>query len=152
MNKSVKIFSALFSIALLVACSSAESELLKQARTIQNGLIKSQTQLDSTINVTINAYNKKIETLSADSTLMKDSVGIASFEATQQKIAELGQYRSQLADWVEKMTKLPSVEELAKGVENPFGKDANDQTILKSIQTSQDEFNKLKSEIETALQ
>lgn len=152
MRTTVKVFSFFFAIATIVACSSGESELLKQARTIQDGIMKSKSDLDSTIDVTITAYNEKLATMSADSVLMNDSIGMVNFTMTQDKVSMLGEYKSKLADWAEGMKMLPTSEEIAKGAENPFGKDAKDQDILNSIKTSQEEFNALKSDIETAMQ
>ena len=152
MKTSVKVFSFFFAAAMMIACAQAESEVVKQARTIQEGIMKSKTQLDSTIDVSIKEINGRITTMSSDSIAMQDSTNIVLFGEMQTKVARLAELKSKLTDWSSSMKMLPSAEEVAKGAENPFGKEATDQDILKGVQASQTEFNDLKSEIESEMQ
>lgn len=152
MKSAVKVFAFIFSVAMMIACAGGESEVLKQARTIQDGLMKSKSGLDSTLDATITAMNTKISALSMDSIAMKDSSNMVMFTEMQSKVATLGEYKSKLMDWASNMKMLPSMEDLAKGAENPFGKESKDQDILSSIKAGQEQFNALKSEIETAIQ
>jgi hypothetical protein len=90
--------------------------------------------------------------MSSDSIAMKDSSNIALFGQMQSQVARLAEMKSKLTDWASSMKMLPTPEEVAKGAENPFGKEATDQDILKGVQASQEEFNNLKSEIESEMQ
>lgn len=152
MKTSVKIFSFFFSVAVLVACSSAESEQLKQARTIQETMIKSKGNLDSLVDLKMNELSAKITEMSADSTLATDSLKAATYSSVKTQLSDIEMLKSKLTDWMSSVKMLPSVEEIAKGAENPFGDGAKDQDILKSIQDNQKQFEELKSEIETAIQ
>jgi TolA-binding protein len=152
MKTASKVFAFFLSAALLVACASAESEVLKQARTIQDGIMKQKDNLDSTLNATITELNGKITTMSNDSLAMQDSTNITLFGEMQMKVSRLTELKSKLNDWASGTKLLPSVEDLAKGVENPFGENANDQDILKGIQESQSSFSDLKSQIESEMQ
>jgi hypothetical protein len=152
MKTAVNVFAFFFSAAMLVACASAESEVLKQARTIQDGIMKQKNNLDSTVDMTIKELNGKITVMSGDSLAMQDSTNIALFSEMQTKVSRLSELKSKLNDWASSTKMLPTVEDLAKGVDNPFGEEANDQDILKGIQDSQSSFSDLKSEIESEMQ
>ncbi len=151
MKTSVKIAAFFFAVAAMIACASGESEALKQARQIQDNILKSRTALDSTIDATIASVNEQITTISADSAALADSTVRSNFEALQVKVSGLAVYKSQIADWAANMKMLPSVEELAKGTENPFGAEAKDEDILNSLKASEEEFNNLKSTVEAEI-
>lgn len=151
MKTAVKLFSFFFGISVLVACAGAESEQLKQARTIQETIMKSRSNLDSLIDLKLGELSGKITALSADSTLATDSLKMSEYSMVKTSYSEIEMLKSKLADWVSNMKMLPSVEDISKG-ENPFGEGATDADILKSIQNSQSEFEEMKSEIETAIQ
>jgi len=152
MKTSVKIFSFFFTVAVLVACSSAESEQLKQARTIQETMIKSKSNLDSLVDLKMNELSAKVTEMSADSTLATDSLKAATYSSVKTQLSDIEMLKSKLTDWMSSVKMLPSLEDIAKGAENPFGDGAKDQDILKSIQDNQKQFEELKSEIETAIQ
>jgi hypothetical protein len=152
MKTSIKIFTCFFAIAIFAACATGESEILKQARTVQEGLLKQVHNLDSTMDRSIAECNKKIENLSMDSVAMKDSANLVIFQEYQTKSSSLTEYKSKLADWKAGAKFLPTAEEIKKGAENPFGKEAKDQDILDAIKKSQEEFGTLQSEIETIMQ
>ena len=136
----------------LVACVASESEVLKQARTIQEGVIKQKNDLDSTLNITLEDLNKKVSAMSMDSVAMKDSANIVLFSEMRSKIEALTTYRTQLSDWAINMKTVPSAEEIKKGTDNPFGKDAKDEDVLNAVKKQSEELGELKSEIETAMQ
>jgi hypothetical protein len=152
MKTSVKIFSFFFAVAVLVACAGAESEQLKEARTIQEAMMKQKHNLDSTLNLKMTELGTKLTELSNDSTLATDSLKTATYIEVKSQITSLENLKSQLSDWSSNIKTLPTLEELANGAENPFGKDAKDQDILAGIKANQSSFEELKSEVETAIQ
>ncbi|MFZ4783943.1 MAG: hypothetical protein ACOYLH_00605 [Flavobacteriales bacterium] len=152
MKKSIKIFSFFFSAALLIACAGEESEQLKQARTIQEGMMKQKQMLDSSINLKMEELGAQVTTMSQDTTLSTDSTKIAQYVEIKTQLSKVEEMKSKLSDWQNNLKLLPSLEDLAKGVESPFGKDAKDQDILKAIQDNQASFQEIKSEVETAIQ
>lgn len=152
MKKNIQIFAFFFSVAVFVACAGAESEQLKQARTIQETILKSTSNLDSLISLKLTELGDKITTLSSDSSLAVDSLKMAEYSSVKNNYSEVEGLKSKLADWVNSMKLLPGVQEIEKGAENPFGEGTADADILKSVQESQTQFEELKSEIETAIQ
>jgi hypothetical protein len=152
MKTSVKIFSFFFAVATVVACASAESEQLKEARTIQEAMMKQKHNLDSTMNVKMDELGAQLSALSADTTLSTDSLKIATYVEVKSQYSSLENLKSQMSDWSGSIKTLPTLEELASGAENPFGKDAKDQDILSGIKANQSSFEELKSQIETAIQ
>jgi uncharacterized protein YlxW (UPF0749 family) len=152
MKKYFHIISIAMIAAVFSACVAAESEVLKEARTIQQGTFTQKQKLDSTLTARIEDYTKNVTQLSSDSVLMKDSTIIEKYNYYRSGIESLSALKSKLDDWSNNTKKLPSVEEIRKGVENPFGKDAKDEDIMKAVKKSQEELQVLQSEIETALQ
>jgi hypothetical protein len=152
MKTSVKIFSFFFAASTIIACAGAESEQLKEARTIQEGMMKQKHNLDSTLNLKMDELSAKISELSSDSTLATDSLKTALYVEVKTQYSSLENLRSKMSDWSLNIKTLPTLEELANGAENPFGKDAKDQDILSGIKANQGSFEELKSEIETAIQ
>lgn len=152
MKTSVKIFSFFFAVAVLVACAGAESEQLKEARTIQEAMMKQKHNLDSTLNLKMDELGAQLSALSTDTTLATDSLKIATYVEVKNQYTSLENLKSQMSDWAGNIKTLPTLEELAGGAENPFGKDAKDQDILAGIKANQSSFEELKSEIETAIQ
>lgn len=152
MKTSVKIFSFFFAVATMVACAGAESEQLKEARTIQEAMMKQKHNLDSTLNLKMEELSTKISELSSDTTLATDSLKTATYIEVKNQYTSLENWRSQMSDWSTNIKTLPTLEELANGAENPFGKDAKDQDILSGVKANQAAFEELKSEIETAIQ
>jgi len=94
----------------------------------------------------------KISELSSDTTLATDSLKIATYVEVKSQYTSLENLRSQMSDWSANIKTLPTLEELASGAENPFGKDAKDQDILSGVKANQASFEELKSEIETVMQ
>jgi hypothetical protein len=152
MKTSIKIFSFFFAVATLVACAAAESEQLKEARTIQEAMMKQKHNLDSTLNVKMDELGAQISALSSDTTLATDSLKIATYVEVKSQYSSLENLKSQMSDWSSNIKTLPTLEELSSGAENPFGKDAKDQDILAGIKANQSAFEELKSQIETAIQ
>jgi hypothetical protein len=150
MKTSVKIFAFFFTVTTAVACAAGESQTLKEARGMQDGLMQEEHALDSTLQSSISEMNQKISTLSQDSTFMKDSTNLARFSDLQTRVNSLTELRSKLTDWAAGQKEIPTPGEIKNGAENPFGKDAKDQDILAAVKKSKEEFVALKAEIENA--
>jgi hypothetical protein len=148
MKTSTKIFAFCFAVATAVACAAGESEILKEARTMQEGLMKDEHALDSVLQISINDLNNKITMYSQDTMFMKDSTNLAKFSSIQTSANTLTELRSKLTDWAAGQKEIPTPGEIKNGAENPFGKDAKDQDILAAIKKSKEEFEALKGEIE----
>jgi hypothetical protein len=151
MKTAVKFFLLSFILTAAVACSTGESAALKEARQIQDNILKGRAALDSTIDVSIAGLNEKLSAMSADSVAMADSSVRASFEAMQSRVSSLATSKSKIADWVTNLKTLPSAEDLAGGAENPFGAEAKEDDILTALKASEEEFNSLKTSIEAEI-
>lgn len=136
----------------MIACAGAESEQLKEARTIQEAMMKQKHNLDSTLNLKMDELGARLGVISSDTTLATDSTKIAEYVEVKTQYSNLENLKSKMSDWALNIKTLPSLEDLANGVENPFGKDAKDQDILAGVKANQSAFEELKSEIETAIQ
>lgn len=152
MKTSVKIFSFFFVVATMIACAGAESEQLKQARTIQEAMMKQKNNLDSTVFLKLEELGMKISELSADSTLATDSLKRETYSEVKKQYSLIEDLKSKMSDWSTNIKTLPTLEEMTSGAENPFGKDAKDQDILDAVKANQASFEEIKSEIETAIQ
>jgi len=151
MKKVNLLFILIFSLTLFAACASGDSETLKQARQIQNDIMKSYGSVDSSLTAYSERMNTTFTTMTADSNMMKDTTKLAEYMALKSKFNQADQLKNQMADWKGSVKMLPSVEEIAKGAENPFGEKAKDQDILASLKKSQEEFAKLKSKVEESI-
>lgn len=151
MKKVNQLFLLIFSVTLFVACASGDSETLKQARLIQDQIMKSYSSVDSSLSAYTENMNNTFTTMTADTTLMQDTTKLAEYLALKAKFNQADELKNEMADWKSSVKMLPTVEEIANGAENPFGEKAKDQDILASIKKSQEEFTKLKSKVEEAI-
>jgi hypothetical protein len=150
--KKLSLWMVLAVMMVVVACGSSESEMMKEARNIQAGLLKKKSNLDSTLTVEAGNVEKMIAIMSQDSTVAADSVKLQEYTSLMSKKTLIEEARSKLADWQSNSKLLPTEEEEKNGVENPFGAEAKDLDILKAIKDAQSAFNDLRSQIESEIQ
>jgi hypothetical protein len=150
--KTIKTFFAIaFSSLLYVACVSSESEMLKQARSIQDGIMTDAKILDSAMTAKLAIWNESRSAMAMDSTLSTDSVKMQAFMIAKEKIDYLSNLQSEMTDWKGNLKMLPTLKEMASGSENPFGENAKDQEILAEIKKSKESFNSLKLKADAAM-
>jgi hypothetical protein len=133
------------------ACVTSESEMLKQARSIQDETVQSATSLDSVMNIRLSGLEQEQKLMAQDTTLSTDSLKMQSFMQLKDKIDNLQSIRGELTNWKTELKLLPTVQELESGKENPFGDKVKDQEILADIKKSQESFNTLKLKAEAAM-
>lgn len=139
-------------IALLVtSCTTSDSETLKRARSIQDETFQTVSELESSLSSKMELLKSEMAVISMDSTMATDSVKIQSFDALKNKQHNLETLRSEMLDWKEKLSILPSSEEIASGAANPFGDKTKDQEVLAAIKTAQEELSSWKSKVSSAL-
>jgi hypothetical protein len=151
MKKVSMFLSALIMVAMF-ACTSAESEMMKEARNIQAGLLKQKANLDSTLDVEIVNVDKSLTLMSEDSTMATDTLKFKEFVNMKTRKESLDMAKDKISDWVINTKLLPTPEEEKNGVSNPFGPDAKDLDVLKAIKEAQSSFNDLRSQIESEIQ
>jgi len=151
MKTTLRIFSFLFATALMMACASGESEMLKQARTIQDDMMKDIHALDSSLNNKITSLESDLSMMSEDSTMATDSVKLASYMKLKEKYNTATTLQSEMVDWKSNIKMLPTVEEMNGGAENPFGEKAKDQEVLAEMKKAQADLATMKTKVETAI-
>jgi hypothetical protein len=150
--KKIQFVSAIALVTLFLAgCVSSESEMLRQARSIQDETLKSATSLDSVIGIRLSGLSAERNAMSQDSTLSADSVRMQSFMLLKGKIDNLETIQGELKNWRTELKLLPTLKEIEGGAENPFGDKAKDQEILSEIKKSQEGFNNLKMKADAAM-
>lgn len=151
MKKLSVVLSGMMVVAI-AACTSSESEMMKEARNIQAGLMKQKANLDSVMEVEIANVDKAITLMSEDSTMASDTLKYQEFVSLTEKKKKLDEGKDKLSDWMIGTKFLPTPEEEKNGVTNPFGPEAKDLDVLKSIKEAQSSFNDLRSQIESEIQ
>lgn len=140
------IFAVFF--AGMVACSTSDSPVLKQARTMQESLMKDCQGLDSIISSKITVLEGTLIDMSQDTTLNADTLKMTSYKELKEQYNGLLDAKTRIDNWKIEMKLLPTPEEIAKGAENPFGKDASDEDVLNAMKSSNASFLTLKSEVD----
>jgi hypothetical protein len=159
MKTSVKFFAFFFVVALLAACAGGESETFAKIRTMQGDQVKALEEMTTTLDGKITAIKSKIETMANMDSAMKasmDSVALATMQtdvaAANESYTKLTSLSSELetlkGDVTAKM--IPSVEEMAKGAENPF-QGVKDEELLSTFKGFQDKIEAMKSQVASEL-
>lgn len=138
-------------LQLLCACAAGETETLKQARAIQNEILSSIVQLDSSFASYTNRLNGEISALSADTMLQEDTLLLKTYNTSKTNLDNAYLAHAEIENWKSTMKLLPSMEEIAKGAANPFGENANDNTALTGMQKQQEEFIPLKKRLDNII-
>jgi hypothetical protein len=150
--KKIQHLVAAFAFTMaLTACVTSESEMLRQARSIQDETVKSATSLDSVMDSRLTKLEQERNLMAQDTTMSTDSLKMQSFSQLKDKIDNLQSIRGELTNWKTELKLLPTVQELESGKENPFGDKKKDQEILAEIKKSQENFNTLKLKAEAAM-
>ncbi|MFN5621366.1 MAG: hypothetical protein ACK478_08695 [Flavobacteriales bacterium] len=143
MKKALYLFT-IISAGTLTGCVSSESEKLVEARTLQTTILAEAHVLDSTLLSETQQMAVTRDLMSTDSLLATDSLFIARYGALKLKLNEMEGLQAEIVAWQNSLTKLPSQDELKKGVKNPFGQKASDQEVFDKIalyRVKLDEFN-----------
>jgi hypothetical protein len=132
MKKALYLFT-IISTASLTACVSSESEKLANARALQNSILSEAHALDSTLLSEKQQMSATLDMMGADSLLATDSLFMARYATVKSKISDMEGLQAEVVEWQNSVTKLPSQEELRKGIKNPFGQKASDQEVYDKI-------------------
>lgn len=118
------------SLLLICACAAGETETLKQARAIQNEILSSIVQLDSSFASYTNQLNGEISALSADTMLQEDTLLLKTYNTSKTNLDNAYLAHAEIENWKSTMKLLPSMEEIAQGDANPFGEGKTDEEAL----------------------
>lgn len=137
----------LFLLLLMAACDSAESPTLKECRQVQDNLIHRTTVIDSTLQNQMALLQEQSMVLSADTLLATDSLLRMRYSILKESASQLEMKQAALHRWRDQLILLPSREEIARGVQNPFGENEGDAGILRTLTAYSDTLSALESGI-----
>jgi hypothetical protein len=127
-----KLFGALF-IASLIGCVSAESPTLSECRRIQDDIQSRIAEADTLLNRHAAELRLERDALSVDTLLAIDSTLRLRYSSIKQAVGEIEFTQSELHAWHDKLIVLPPAQEVARGIQNPFGESAGDEGILQIL-------------------
>jgi hypothetical protein len=146
--KRIQYFIFALAISGLVACSTSDSPVLKQARTMQESLMKECNLLDSSVTSKVTVLEGTLIDMSKDTTLNSDTALKAKYVILKEQYNGLLDAKTRIDNWRINMKLLPTPEEIAKGAENPFGKDASDEDVLNAMRSANADFLTLKADLD----
>jgi hypothetical protein len=135
-----KLFGALF-IASLIGCVSAESPTLSECRRIQDDIQSRIAEADTLLNRHAAELRLERDALSVDTLLAIDSTLRVRYSSIKQAVGEIEYTQSELHSWHDKLIVLPPSQEVARGIQNPFGESAGDEGILQILNQYNDSLN-----------
>jgi hypothetical protein len=135
-----QLFSCLIftTILFFIGCTSAESPALRECRTAQEQLSKRIALSDSSLTAQISQLRLQSEAMSTDTLLAVDSMLRVQYAAIKEAVNQLEYKQSELHAWRDHLIVLPSKEEIAGGIRNPFGENAGDAGILSMLNAYSD--------------
>jgi hypothetical protein len=146
MKPSTFITTAMLAIGL-ASCSTGDSPLLQQARSMQESMMRNCQSLDSTVSIKITELEAKLIEMSQDTSLNGDSIKLGSYVAIKEKYNSLLDYKTKIDNWRLGVKLIPTPEEIANGAENPFGKDAKDEDVLTQIKSANADYLTMQADI-----
>jgi hypothetical protein len=131
----------------LASCSTGDSPLLQQARSMQESMMRNCQSLDSTVSIKITELEAKLIEMSQDTSLNGDSIKLGSYVTIKEKYNSLLDYKTKIDNWRLGVKLIPTPEEIANGAENPFGKDAKDEDVLTQIKSANADYLTMQADI-----
>ena len=125
-------------IVFLMGCVSAESPALLECRTAQDQLTQRIALYDSSLNAHLSELRLQRDAMSTDTLLAVDSMLRVQYAAIKEAVNQLEFKQAELHTWRDHLVVLPSKEEIAGGIRNPFGENAGDAGILSTLNAYSD--------------
>ena len=141
------LFSSFF-LAFVASCTTSDSTVLKEARSMQQSMMQECQGLDSLVSSKITSIEGTLTEMTEDTTLNADTAKMATYISLKEKYNALLDAKTRIDNWRVDMKLLPTPEEIAKGAENPFGKEASDEDVLRTMKSSNASLLTLKSELD----
>jgi hypothetical protein len=144
MKKSGVVLGMFLALSI-VACFDSETEILKQARTTQQGVLSKQNALVADLDKEIAAAEKEIATLAQ---APQDSIGQMRMTELQDRISIINTLKDEVVNYKLNLKEIP---EGAAIKDDAFFKDKKDEEVLKMSKEQDSLFNILKSQVESEL-
>jgi hypothetical protein len=144
----MKKFGVVLGIALtigLTSCLDSETEILKQARTTQQGVLSKQNALTADLDKEIALAEKEISGLTQT---VADSLGEFRMRELQDRIAMINTLKDEVINFKLNLKEIP---EGAAIKDDSFFKGLKDEQVLKLAKEQDSLFNILKSQVESEL-
>jgi hypothetical protein len=143
--KKLGLILGVFLSLSIVACFDSETEILKQARTTQQGVISKQNALVADLDKEIAAAEKEIATLTQSAL---DSTGIIRVNELSERTTMINALKDEVINYKLNLKEIP---EGAAIKDDAFFKEMKDEQVLKLAKEQDSLFNILKSQVETDL-
>jgi hypothetical protein len=144
MKKLGVVLGIAFTIGL-ASCFDTETEILKQARTTQQGVLSKQNALVTDLDKEITSAEKEISALTQNPL---DSLGILRVNELSERVSMINTLKDEVVNYKLNMKEIP---EGAAIKEDAFFKEMKDEQVLKLAKEQDSLFNILKSQVETDL-
>jgi hypothetical protein len=144
-----QLFSCLIftTILFFIGCTSAESPALRECRAAQDQLNQRIALSDSSLNTHLSELRLQRDAMSTDTLLAVDSMLRVQYGAIKEAVNQLEYKQSELHAWRDHLIVLPSKEEIAGGIRNPFGESTGDAGILSTLNAYSDTLATLENTI-----
>lgn len=129
----------------LTACFDSETEILKQARTTQQGVLAKQSALVADLDREISAAEKEISDLTQTP---PDSLGQMRMKELQDRISMINSLKDEVVNYKLNLKDIPEGSAIK---DDAFFKDKKDEEVLKMAKEQDSLFNILKSQVESEL-
>jgi len=135
----------MFLAVSIVACFDSETEILKQARTTQQGVLAKQNALVADLDKEIAAAEKEISALTQNPL---DSAGIIRVNELSERTSMINSLKDEVVNYKLNLKEIP---EGAAIKDDDFFKGLKDEQVLKLAKDQDSAFNVLKSQVESEL-
>lgn len=144
----MKKLAVVLGVALTIgftSCFDSETEILKQARTTQQGVLAKQTSLVADLDKEIAAAEKEISTLTQNPL---DSAGVIRVNELSERVSLINSLKDEVVNYKLNLKEIP---EGAAIKDDAFFKGLKDEQVLKLAKEQDSLFNILKSQVESEL-
>ncbi|MFA9221085.1 MAG: hypothetical protein ACEQSL_07855 [Sediminibacterium sp.] len=143
--KNLANYLGVFLLVGMASCFDTETEILKQARTTQQGVLSKQNALVTDLDKEIASAEKEISALTQNPL---DSLGILRVNELSERVSMINTLKDEVVNYKLNMKENP---EGAAIKEDAFFKEMKDEQVLKLAKEQDSLFNILKSQVETDL-
>jgi len=143
--KKVAVVLCVFITISLVACFDSETEILKQARLTQQGVLSKQNALVTDLDKEIASAEKEISALTQNPL---DSLGILRVNELSERVSMINTLKDEVVNYKLNLKEIPEGSAIK---DDAFFKEMKDEQVLKLAKEQDSLFNILKSQVETDL-
>lgn len=144
-------FSFIVIASIAASCVSSESPKLEECRMLQDSIHVRIAALDSALNEQMNWLREGRDALSNDTLLATDSLLRERYAGLKELVNKLEFTQAELHAWRDHLIVLPSPNEVAAGIDNPFGAGAGDDGALRVLKSYSDTLFTIEQHVREAI-